>query len=278
MDLTVTNGGVIYAALATTGRCVISRSWLSWPNTVIALQHHRQGMEFGSQVYSVRLHSHHVRLSPRRTAPATRGEPPHGPESASMLDRDTLPIPWMRLYARARPSASDALYTNASEELASLPEPELVFCEPQCPILVSGGSGRRCDPSLGPFLPNSRHTYSTLSTPTASTSAVSHATSASTAILSVPASQIPPGASLSQAHDSDVRVLTCLTFYPLGHLPVSASKDNTTRFQARSLPATLLPSAAVAPDDDSVVVMSLKATPDPRHLTLMSNLLYSTFC
>ena len=51
-----------------------------------------------------------------------------------MLDRDALPMPWIRLCARARPSASDALDTETCElwrELAPLPEPEpeLLFRE-----------------------------------------------------------------------------------------------------------------------------------------------------
>ncbi len=49
-----------------------------------------------------------------------------------MLDRDAPPMPWIRLCARARPSASDALDTETCElcrELPPLPEPEpeLVF-------------------------------------------------------------------------------------------------------------------------------------------------------
>ena len=43
-----------------------------------------------------------------------------------MLDCDTLPIPWMGLCAR--PSASDALDAGICEELAPLPEPQLVLC------------------------------------------------------------------------------------------------------------------------------------------------------
>ena len=38
-------------------------------------------------------------------------------------------MPWKRLCAHARPSASYALDTDTCEELAPLPEPELVFCE-----------------------------------------------------------------------------------------------------------------------------------------------------
>jgi hypothetical protein len=50
-----------------------------------------------------------------------------------MLDLDALPMPWIRLCARARPSASDALDTDTWELCRELalpePEPELVFRE-----------------------------------------------------------------------------------------------------------------------------------------------------
>jgi len=51
--------------------------------------------------------------------------------------------------------------------------------------------------------------------------------------LSAPAPQIPPRATLSQAHDSNLWVLT---FHPLGHLLVSASNDHATCFWARERP------------------------------------------
>ena len=73
-------------------------------------------------------------VSPRRTAPVAGGDPGREtrPSTSSMLDRDAPPMPWIRLCARARPSASDALDTETCElcrELPPLPEPEpqLVF-------------------------------------------------------------------------------------------------------------------------------------------------------
>ena len=70
---------------------------------------------------------------PRRTAPAARGDPGcvTRPKTSSMLDRDALPMPWIKLCVRARPSASDALDTETCELCRELalpePEPELVF-------------------------------------------------------------------------------------------------------------------------------------------------------
>ena len=74
--------------------------------------------------------------------------------------------------------------------------------------------------------------------------------------LSAPVPQIPPRATLSQAHDSNV---WALTFHPLGHLLVSASNDHTTRFWARERPgdaaSVFAPGgakpAAAGPDDDA---------------------------
>ena len=68
-------------------------------------------------------------VSPRRTAPVAGGEPGRDirPRTSSMLDRDAPPMPWIRLCARARPSASGALDTETWElcrELPPLPEPE----------------------------------------------------------------------------------------------------------------------------------------------------------
>ena len=74
-------------------------------------------------------------VSPRRTAPAARGDPGcvTRPRTSSMLDLDALPMPWIRLCARARPSASDALDADTCELCRELalpePEPELVFRE-----------------------------------------------------------------------------------------------------------------------------------------------------
>lgn len=77
-------------------------------------------------------------VSLRRTAPAARGEPGccaafTRPRTSSMLDRDALPMPWIKLCVRARPSASDALDTETCELCRELalpePEPELVFRE-----------------------------------------------------------------------------------------------------------------------------------------------------
>jgi polyadenylation factor subunit 2 len=75
-------------------------------------------------------------------------------------------------------------------------------------------------------------------------------------VLLAPAPQIPPRATLSQAHDSN---LWALTFHPLGHLLVSASNDHTTRFWARERPgdaaSVFAPGgakpAAAGPDDDA---------------------------
>jgi polyadenylation factor subunit 2 len=121
-------------------------------------------------------------------------------------------------------------------------------------ILVSGGSEGGIlhwdlsSPTAGtpPNFPT------TLSSSGGATSPRSHAASA----LSAPAPQIPPRATLSQAHDSNV---WALTFHPLGYLLVSASNDHTTRFWARERPgdaaSVFAPGGAkpvaAGPDDDA---------------------------
>ena len=122
------------------------------------------------------------------------------------------------------------------------------------PILVSGGSEGAIlhwdlsSPTAG--------TPPNVPTPPSSSAAATSPASHAASVLSAPAPQIPPRATLSQAHDSNV---WALTFHPLGHLLVSASNDHTTRFWARERPgdaaSVFAPGgaepAATGPDDDA---------------------------
>lgn len=126
------------------------------------------------------------------------------------------------------------------------------------PILVSGGSEGAIlhwdlsSPTAGTLAPIFPTAPSSSTTAGTATSPASQAGPA----LSAPVPQIPPRATLSQAHDSNV---WALTFHPLGHLLVSASNDHTTRFWARERPgdaaSVFAPGgakpAAAGPDDDA---------------------------
>src|SRR6266851_5879965 len=101
---------------------------------------------------------------------------------------------------------------------------------PVHPILVSGGS----EGAILHWDLSSPTAGTPPSSSAAATSPASHAASA----FSAPAPQIPPRATLSQAHDSNV---WALMFHPLVHVLISASNDHMTCFWARERPVNAAP-------------------------------------
>jgi hypothetical protein len=123
----------LYNAGIDRGRCIVSHSWLSWLDTIIALQH-RQSTGFGSQGYSVR--SVRSRSHPRRTCRPGARRPRQGVTRLCHMAPNELD-------ARLR-HASDALDEAVRVRMSSESVPR------------AGsrlGRLRRCDPQLVPSSP-----------------------------------------------------------------------------------------------------------------------------
>jgi hypothetical protein len=119
-----------------------------------------------------------------------------------------------------------------SRVVDTLPSTALAW-HPVHRILVSGGSE-------GAILhwDSSSPTPGTPQYPTAPSLSGAATSPASYTALLAPAPQIPPRATLPQAHDSNV---LALVFHPLFHMLVSASCDPMTRFWARERPVNAAP-------------------------------------
>ena len=131
----------------------------------------------------------------------------------------------MRLCARALPRASDALDTDTREELASLPEPELVFCERErapCPRSSSWAAPKARSPAE-------------TSPPKQQAHLLPHCLPLQPLLLQLHQTSHPQARPRFRLAPHKLTQGLGLTFRSLGH-SILASNDHTTRFWERERP------------------------------------------